>query len=195
MARPRSRPTLYLFQLIEAKALRDGLTREQLCSRFGISSSYFGQLSADATLLSQASRPVLAAIAAFLDVAFVQAQLWAGQLTWEDFGRARNPGATVTQYLDKAALQIADDEHFREFAVPLKEWSATPHAMKLRYVALYEHARRMRLSREVPESAIGLVLARAADLKDAAATAAAATVGPAPAPAAPAAARGRRRAA
>ena len=69
MARPRSRPTMYLFRLIEARALRDGLTREELCARFGISSSYYGQLSADATLLSQASRPVVQAIAAFLRTA------------------------------------------------------------------------------------------------------------------------------
>ena len=164
MARPRSRPTMYLFQLIEAKALRDGLAREQLCARFGISSSYYGQLSTDETLLSQASRPVISSIAVFLDVPFVQAQLWAGQITWQDFGRPKNPGATVTQYLDNVALQMADDEYFREFAVPLKEWSATPHGVKLRYVALYEHARRLRLQKEVSGSALGLVLARAAQL-------------------------------
>ena len=166
MARPRSRPTMYLFRLIEAKALRDGLSREELCARFNISSSYYGQLSADAVLLSQASRPVVAAIAAFLDVSFVQAQLWAGQITWQDFGLPKNPGATVTQYLDKVALQIADDENFREFAVPIKEWSATPHAIKLRYVALYEHTRRLRLQKEAGGSAVGLALARAAQLKD-----------------------------
>ena len=157
---------MYLFRLLEAKALRDGLTREELCARFGISSSYYGQLSADATLLAQASRPVVAAIAAFLEVPFVQAQLWAGQITWQDFGSPRNPGATVIQYLDKVAMQIGDDELFREFAVPLKEWSATPQAIKLRYVALYEQARRLRLQKEISASPIGLVLARAAQLRD-----------------------------
>ena len=82
MARPRSRPTLYLFRILEAKALREGLARDALCKRFRISSSYYGQLSADSTLLAQASRPVIAAIAEFLGVPFVQAQLWAGQITW-----------------------------------------------------------------------------------------------------------------
>jgi hypothetical protein len=166
MARPRSRPTMYLFRLIEAKALRESLSREELCARFNISSSYYGQLSADAALLSQASRPVIAAIAAFLEVPYVQAQLWGGQITWQDFGLPKNPGATVTQYLDRVALQIADDEHFREFGVPIKEWSATPHAIKLRYVALYEHARQLRLHKEAAGSAVGLALARAAQLKD-----------------------------
>ena len=165
MPRPRLRPLTPLFRMIEAKALREQLGREELCRRFGISASYYGQLSADASLLSQASRPVLGAIAEFLDVALVQAQLWAGQIRWEDFGPRRNPGATVTQYLDAVAMQMEDDAHFREFAVPLKDWSATPQSMKLRYVALYEHARMLRLGRDSAGASVAATLARAAGLQ------------------------------
>ena len=70
------------------------------------------------------------------------------------------------QYIDAVALQIEDDPHFREFAVPLREWSATPQPIKLRFVALYEHARQLRLQRELAASTPGLTLARAARLTD-----------------------------
>jgi hypothetical protein len=164
MARPRSRPTVYLFRLIELKAQREGTSRESLCSQFGISASYYGQLSSEPTLLAQASRPVIAAIAQYLDVPFVQAQIWAGQLDWADFGRPRNPGATVTQYLDRVALQIEQDEHFRAFAVPLKDWSATPQGMKIRFIALYEHARQLLLAGQTAAETPAALLARAGQI-------------------------------
>jgi len=177
MARPRSRPTTPLFRMIEARAQRESLSREALCRRFGISASYFGQLSADPELLAQASRPVIAAIAEFLEVPFVQAQLWAGQLRWEDFGMPRNPAATVIQYVDRVAMQIEEDPHFREFAVPLKDWSATPPSIRLRYVALYEQARALRLQREAQGAAFAQTLARAGNIEPAGPPAAAAPAG------------------
>jgi hypothetical protein len=166
MPRARTRPTTPLFRIIEAQALREQLSKEQLYARIGISASYYGQLSTDAVLLSQASRTVIESISAYLDVPAVQVMMWAGQLDWRDFGSPRNPGATVNQYLDAVALQIEDDPHFREFAVPLREWSATPQAIRLRFVALYERARALRLQREAAEGSPGLALARAARLSD-----------------------------
>ena len=166
MARTRTRPTTPLFRIIETQALRESLSKEQLYARIGISASYYNQLSTDALLLSQASRTVIESISTYLDVPHVQVMMWAGQLDWNDFGQPRNPGATVNQYIDAVALQIEDDPHFREFAVPLREWSATPQPIKLRFVALYEHARQLRLQRELAASTPGLTLARAARLTD-----------------------------
>ncbi len=152
MARTRTRPTTPLFRIIETQALREGLSKEQLYARLGISASYYNQLCTDDVLLAQASRTVVEAISTYLDVPHVQVMMWAGQLDWKDFGQPRNPGATVNQYIDAVALQIEDDPYFRDFAVPLREWSATPQAIRLRFVALYEHARQLRVQREVSEA-------------------------------------------
>jgi hypothetical protein len=178
MARTRTRPTTPLFRIIETQALREGLSKELLYARLGISASYYNQLCTDEALLAQASRTVVEAISTYLDVPHVQVMMWAGQLDWRDFGQPRNPGATVHQYIDAVALQIEDDPHFRQFAVPLREWSATPQAIKLRFVALYEHARQLRVECEISGSTAGniagnvagstpgLTLARAARLSD-----------------------------
>ncbi len=166
MVRPRTRPTTPLFRIIEARALREGVTREDVCLALGISVSYYGQLSGDPVLLAQASRSVIAAIAQFIEVPHVQVQMWAGQLSWTDFGQPRNPGATVTQYIDAIALQIETDPAFVEFAVPIADWSATPQSIKLRYVALYELARQLRLGNASGESTPTLTLARAAGLAE-----------------------------
>lgn len=146
--------------------MRDELSKEQLYGRIGISASYYGQLSTDAGLLAQASRTVVDSIARYLDVPAVQVMMWAGQLEWRDFGSPRNPGATVNQYLDAVALQIEDDPHFREFAVPLREWSATPQPIRLRFVALYERVRALSLQHLTAQGTPGLTLARAAQLSD-----------------------------
>ena len=125
-----------------ARKRRDsGDSLQSAAAKLGISYPYLQALLRGQRQVAQSSKPVLAAIANYLDIPVAQAYIWSGALTAEDFFRK----PTLASELDALYETLLQSAEFGAHVPTADQWRALDTNLKVLIAALYEKASGVRI--------------------------------------------------